>query len=88
MIFASLLSAAAVGLWSPGLVRAGNLSIGVQTTSVHLGIHIGSPPPLVVVPGTPVYQAPSLPYNYFVHQKGYYLFHEGMWLSAKHHDGP
>ena len=53
MILASLLSVVVVGLWQPGLARAGNLSIGVQTDSVHLGIHIGSPPPLVVVPGTP-----------------------------------
>jgi len=88
MILASILGVVAVGLWPPGLARAGNLSIGVQTSSVHLGIHIGSPPRLVVVPGTPVYRARSLPYNYFVYQKHYYLFHDGMWLSARHHDGP
>jgi len=88
MILASLLSVVAVGLWPPGLARAENLSIGVQTDSVRLGINIGSPPRLVVVPGTPVYQAPSLPYNYFVYRKRYYLFHEGMWLSAWRHNGP
>lgn len=88
LIMASLLSVVAVGLWLPGLARAGSLRIGVQIDSGHLGIQIGPPPPLVVVPGTPVYQAPSLPYNYFVYQKRYYLFHEGMWLSARRHDGP
>jgi hypothetical protein len=88
IILASILGIAAVGLLPPGMARAESLSIGVQTDSVHLGIHIGSPPRLVVVPGTPVYQAPSLPYNYFVYRKRYYLFHEGMWLSARHHNGP
>ena len=88
MMFAGLLSIVAVGLGPPGLACAESLSIGVQTSSVHLGIHIGGPPRLVVVPGTAVYQAPSLPYNYFVYQKQYYLFHDGMWLSGRHHDGP
>lgn len=88
MILASLLGVVAVGLWQPGPASAESLRIGVQVDSVRLGIHIGSPPPLVLVPGTPVYQAPSLPYNYFVYQKHYYLFHDGMWLSARHHDGP
>jgi hypothetical protein len=88
MILASVLSIVAVGLAPPGLARAGNLSIGVQVDSAHLGIQIGGPPRLVVVPGTSVYQARSLPYNYFVYQKQYYLFHDEMWLSARHHDGP
>lgn len=67
---------------------ADSLSIGVRTNSVNLGINIGSPPQFVVVPGTPVYHAPSLPYNYFVYSGHYYLFHEGMWLSAVHFNGP
>ncbi|HEX7548086.1 MAG TPA: hypothetical protein VF417_03730, partial [Candidatus Methylomirabilis sp.] len=74
MILAGLLSVVAVGLWPPGLASAGSLRIGVQIDSVRLGIHIGGPPPLVVVPGTFVYQASHLPYNYFVYQKRYYLF--------------
>ncbi len=67
---------------------ADSLSIGVQTDSLNLGINIGRPPQVVVVPGTPVYQAPSVPYNYFVYHDHYYLFHEGMWLSAVHYNGP
>ena len=67
LILASLLSIVAVGLWPPGLARAESLRIGVQIDSGRLGIHIGGPPPPLVVPGTSVYQAPSLPYNYFVY---------------------
>lgn len=88
VVLASLLAAAAACFWLPGVVRADNLSIGVQTDNVRLGIQIGDPPPLVVVPGTSVYTAPDLPYNYFVYRKQYYLFHDGYWLRAKHHNGP
>lgn len=78
----------ALGLSAPGPAQGGNLSIGVQVDNAQLGIQIGGPPRLVVVPGTPVYRARSLPYNYFVYQKHHYLFHDGMWLSGRGHDGP
>jgi hypothetical protein len=79
---------AAAGLFQPEPARADSLSIGVQTEGLTLGVNIGGPPHVVAVPGTPVYQAPSLPYNYFVYRNHYYLFHEGMWLSAAHYNGP
>ncbi|HWT80391.1 MAG TPA: hypothetical protein VN648_16535, partial [Candidatus Methylomirabilis sp.] len=60
-----------------------------------------TPPPLAVVPGPvvvapgppgppppPVYTAPDLPYNYFVYQRVYYLYHEGHWFRARRHGGP
>jgi hypothetical protein len=83
-----ILMAAAVCLSQAGPALADSLSIGVQTDSLSLGINIGAPPQVVIVPGTPVYQAPSLPYNYFVYRHRYYLFHQGMWLSAAHYNGP
>jgi hypothetical protein len=83
-----ILMTAAVCLVQAGPALADSLSIGVQTNSLSLGINIGAPPQVVIVPGTPVYQAPSLPYNYFVYRHRYYLFHEGMWLSAGHYNGP
>ncbi len=87
-ILAGILVIAAAGVGLPGPARAASVNIGVQTDSVSLGIQIGSPPPLVVVPGTIVYSAPSLPYNYFVYSGHYYLFHEGMWLTAASYNGP
>jgi hypothetical protein len=87
IILAGVISVVAVGLWPPGAACAGNLRIGVQMDSVNLGIQIGNPS-LVVVPGSAVYQAPSLPYDYFVYQKRHYLFHDGNWLSATRRDGP
>ena len=85
-IVALLLSA---GLLAPPMARAAD---------VHVGINIGVPPPppvvvesppqLVIVPGTPVYYAPSLPCNYFSYGGLYYTFHDGHWFSAANYGGP
>lgn len=80
----------------PSTAHAQSVSIGVQTNNVQLGINLGpTPPPLVVVPGPvvaapgpPVYYAPNLPYNYFVYQNVYYLYHDARWFRARHYDGP
>jgi hypothetical protein len=96
-ILASILGVTALGLVLAGPSRADNLSIGVQTGNVNLGINIGpTPPPLVVVPGPvvtgppppPVYTAPDLPYNYFVYKQVHYLYHDGRWFRGRRHDGP
>jgi hypothetical protein len=98
-VLAAILAVTAAGVGLPGLAQADSVSIGVQTNSMQLGINIGpTPPPLVVVPGPavvgppgpppPVYTAPGLPYNYFVYQKAYYLYHDGRWFRARRHNGP
>ena len=82
----------AVGLVGFGLPLASawaqNVSIGISTPSVNFGLNIGAPPPLVAVPGLPVYQAPSVPDNYFVYQGYYYLYHGGTWHYSRHYNGP
>lgn len=84
--------ALAIGLALVGLplasATAQNVSIGISTPSVNFGLNIGAPPPLVAVPGLPVYEAPSVPDNYFVYQGYYYLFHGGTWFYSPHHNGP
>ena len=84
--------ALAVGLVLCGLplgsAWAQNVSIGISTPSVNFGLNIGAPPPLVAVPGLPVYQAPSVPDNYFVYQGSYYLYHGGGWHYSRHYNGP
>ncbi len=55
---------------------------------VGITINIGPPPQLVVVPGTPVFYAPALPYNYFVYGGQYYLFANGAWFFAPAYNGP
>jgi hypothetical protein len=49
---------------------------------------IQAPPQLVVVPGTPVYHAPGLNYNYFVYGGRHYVFHNGAWSYATTYNGP
>jgi len=82
----------AVGLALVGLPMASawaqNVSVGISTPSVNFGLNIGAPPPLVAVPGLPVYQAPSVPDNYFVYQGYHYLFHGGIWYYSSHYNGP
>jgi hypothetical protein len=57
-------------------------------TDIHIGIQIGAPPQLVVVPGTPVSYVPAVPYNYFSYGGQYYLFHAGAWYFASTYNGP
>jgi hypothetical protein len=71
-----------------GPARADNVNIGVSTRSGSFGLNIGSPPPLVVVPGLPVYHAPAVQHNYFVYGGYYYLFHEGAWFYSPYYNGP
>ncbi len=87
-VLRAMLIVLVVGLLQATPALGDSLSIGVRTNSVNLGINIGGPPQFVAVPGTAVYHAPSLPYNYFVYSGHYYLFHEGMWLTSVSYNGP
>ena len=51
-------------------------------------IVIQTPPQLVVVPGTPVYYAPAVNFNYFVYGGHYYVLHNGAWFYAAGYSGP
>jgi hypothetical protein len=82
-----ILGAAVVAL-SGGTAQADNVSIGVNTPSVSFGLNVGAPPPLVAVPGLPVYHAPAIPHNYFVHGGYYYLHHQGAWFYSPYYNGP
>jgi len=55
---------------------------------VDIGIHLPAPPPLVVVPGVPVYYAPSAPANVFFYGHQYWVFHGGGWYMGPTWKGP
>jgi len=67
-------------------------------TDVHIGINFGlpsppgvvieAPPQLVVVPHTPVYYAPELPYDVFTYAGHYYSFQANAWYWAAGYEGP
>jgi len=99
VVLAGVLAVAVVWLGLPGMAHAQSVNIGVQTSSMQLGINIGPqpppvvviPPPAVAAPGSPpppVYYAPNLPYNYFVYKKTYYLYHQGRWFRGRGYNGP
>ena len=89
-LLAGLLGSCALGVIAPSMVAA----------QVNIGINIGTPPPspppivitappqFVVIPGTQVFYAPEVPYNYFLSGGKYYTFHEGAWFLAPAHHGP
>ena len=57
---------------------------------VNIGINLGVFPELVVVPGYPVYYAPSVRANYFFHDGLYWVFNvdDGYWYSSSWYNGP
>jgi hypothetical protein len=67
------------------------------SAEVSVNVNIGPPPPaymvapaptFVVVPGTIVYYAPTVGYNYFYYGGLYYTNHRGAWFYTKRHGGP
>ena len=88
IVVASILGMAAIGALSAGPATADSVSIGIRTDSLSLGVNIGEPPRLVVVPGMPVYYAPTVAYNYFFYGGRYYLFYNGGWYFSAFHNGP
>jgi hypothetical protein len=55
---------------------------------VSVDIHIGPRPALAVVPGTSVYYAPHVSYNYFAYGGRFYVYQQDVWLSARAYNGP
>ena len=56
--------------------------------SVNIGINLPAPPPLVIVPSSPVQYAPSLDANYFFYGGEYYVFDGTQWYSSPGYNGP
>ncbi|MDE2181006.1 MAG: hypothetical protein KGJ40_09195 [candidate division NC10 bacterium] len=64
------------------------MPVPIQADNFSIGINVGAPPPLVVVPGTPVYYAPSVSVNFFAYGGRYYSHHNGAWFMATTYNGP
>jgi len=89
-----------LGLWM-AVVGVGAVAAQGLATEVNIGINIGGPPPpppppmvieepphLVVVPSSPVYYAPSVPYNFFYYDGRYWTFSAGNWFWGGSVRGP
>ena len=56
--------------------------------SVNIGINLPGPPPLVVIPSTPIQYAPNVDGNYFFYGGEYYVFVNGQWYASPGYNGP
>jgi hypothetical protein len=65
-----------------GPVVAADINVGVNIALPLAPPVVLAPPPLVVVPGTPVQHVPSASFNLFVYRNHYYSFHNGAWFMA------
>src|SRR5262245_2545406 len=81
MIRRLILGTLVIALLSPP--HLGHAQVGVS-----IGINLPSPPPLVIVPGTPVAYAPAVPANYFFYGGQYYVFTDGSWYMGPRYNGP
>ena len=64
------------------------VSIGIGTPNVSLGINLPVFPTLVPVPGYPVYYAPDVNGNYFFYDGMYWMFMNDNWYASSWYNGP
>jgi hypothetical protein len=70
-----------------GLILVAVLPAQAQVR-IDVDIRLPGPPALVVVPGAPVYYAPSAPANVFFYGDQYRVFHGGGWHVGPTWNGP
>jgi len=70
------------------LAIAAGAGVAHAAVNVNIGINLGAPPSLTVVPGTPVAYAPMVPGNYFAYGGQYYVFANGVWYVSGGYNGP
>ena len=83
MLLLALLLAPVVAL--PAIAQV-NIAIGAP--SIDIGIHFPALPSLTLVPGTPVYYAPSVDTNFFFYDGMYWVFKDDTWYASSWYNGP
>ena len=56
--------------------------------AVNVGIHVPVFPPLVLVPGYPVYYDPRIDLNYFFYDGLYWVYRSDRWYASSWYNGP
>lgn len=64
------------------------VSIGIGTPNVQIGIHLPGYPELVRVPDQPVYYAPRVGANYFFFDGLYWVYEGDDWYASSWYNGP
>jgi len=67
---------------------SGQVSIGIGTPSVSIGISFPVYPQLARVPGYPVYYAPTVQANLFFYDGMYWVYQADNWYASSWYNGP
>ena len=64
------------------------VSVSIGVPSIDIGIHLPALPALTIVPGSPVYYAPSVDGNFFFYDGMYWVYQNDNWYSSSWYNGP
>lgn len=64
------------------------VTVGIGLPSLDIGIHFPALPSLTLVPGSPVYYAPSVDANFFFYDGMYWIYQNDSWYSSSWYNGP
>ncbi len=65
-----------------------DVSIGIGTPNLSIGINLPTYPQLVPVSGYPVYYAPQVAGNYFFYDGMYWVYQDDNWYASSWYNGP
>ena len=74
-----------LGLAAPA---GAQLSVGISSPGISIGINLPLFPELQRVPGYPVYYAPGVASNYFFYDGMYWVYENDTWYSSSWYNGP
>src|SRR4029078_11670772 len=77
----------AIGVFAAILATLVPVRVHAQVR-IDIGIQLPASPPFVVIPGMPVYYAPSTPANVFFYGHQYWAFQGGGWYVGSSWNGP
>lgn len=75
-------------LWCIITPATAQVSIGIRSANLSIGINLPVYPQLVRVPGYPVYYAPDLNSNYFFYDGYYWVYQDDYWYQSDWYNGP
>jgi hypothetical protein len=78
-----------LGAVAPAVAPAdAQVSVSIGVPSIDIGIHLPALPALTLVPGSPVYYAPSVNGNFFFYDGMYWVNQNDNWYSSSWYNGP
>jgi len=75
-------------LVSPVISSGAQVSVGISTPNISIGINLPMYPELAPVPGYPVYYAPQVDANYFFYDGMYWTYYDDNWYASSWYNGP